>query len=293
VWIVLLALICSPRLARGGDPAVELSGTSAEDLGRKLDTVIDGSVPVWDARVLLHNIGSSGRREQVPKLKVIAETQWGPERQSVIFHALYGLMLLGESSEYFLTCAGGFRTNFPLARSAMWVLAYKPTQEIIDRMSSIYSAAGGPGPLAGPFSTARRLLDLSQRYAEMTSVDEKVTCLVPQVMRGWTLLGVESFDYEGGGLNPFSVWAKKELLTLSRQNPAEVAAAVRAYSRMKRGPENEDYFVRRGPEVAQWNEQARLHILEYVSAETRTEYERLRKAEEQAPKPDAPPPPAP
>jgi hypothetical protein len=293
VWIVLLALICSPRLARGGDPAVELSGTSAEDLGRKLDTTIDGSLGFWESRMLLQSVGRSGRREQIPKLKVIAETQWGPERRSVIFHALYGLMLLGESSEYFLTCAGGFRTNFPLAESAMWVLAYKPTQEIIDRMSSIYSAAGGPGPLAGPFSTARCLLDLSQRYAEMTAVDEKVACLVPRVMKGWSLIGVDSFDYQGGGLNPFSVWAKKELLRLSQQRPAAVAAYVRAFSRIERGPQNEDYFVRRGPEVAQWNEQARQYILEYVSEETRAEYERLRKAEEQAPKPGEPAPPAP
>jgi hypothetical protein len=285
-WLVALTV-------GAGEPTVDLSSTSAEELGKKLDAVIDGSLGFHESRVLLHSVGRGGRREQMPKLKVIAETQWGPERRELDFYALYSLMLLGEPTEYFLAKGEAFRANFWLAYYSMYVLAYEPTQEIVDRLSAIYDASGRQGMVQNPLGMARYVLDTSQHYAQLTDLEGRFAYLIPHVVTSWRPGGVEYYDHQFGAARPPSVWAKKELLKLSQQSPAAVAAQLRAYTRIKRSPKTEDYFVRRGPEVAQWNEDCRQYILEYVSAETRTEYERLRKAEEQAPKPDAPTPPAP
>lgn len=96
------------------------------------------AIAVDSAAEVIKTAAASGDRSFIPALKRIASARTTPGDDRVCFYALVALLKLGEPESFLYECAEGHARNRTLARTAIAVLARRPTprlEALLDRLN--------------------------------------------------------------------------------------------------------------------------------------------------------------
>ncbi len=241
-----------------------LDRASNEVVAEKLDAVLRGELDLMSARYVVQVAGSRGLRDQVPKLKLIAEAEAGREhRQSVVCDALHAIAKLEPSQDYLLANARDPASRKYLAYYSILLLAAQADDAILLQLRKI-KAESKDDDVKGAVARAEYVSFWSKRYADMASLDDKLEFLTGRLRGGWDISGVVVSE-PNGSRAPEVVWAKRQMLELSRTSPALVAAKLYAMAPSKESPILG---------AASFME----YVLRFVTEETRAEYKKLTEA---------------
>jgi hypothetical protein len=260
---ILLVSIAYANEGGQEEYATMINRATTDVLGNELDALLRGERDFERSRCLVQTVGRRSLREHFAKLRSIAEaTAKRDDQAKIAFDALHAISMLDESRQYLLQNAQEHQTNKFLAYYSILILAAEPREDVMGQLRRVREESKD-NQIQGALSIAEHMFALSQKYVKTSALDGKMHLLFEALRTGWNPIRVEENE-PTGNLNPEAVWAKKEILQLSRKYPAEVAGKLDALEQFDELTRESLLDYRR-------------YVLRFVAEEARAKYEDMEK----------------
>lgn len=236
--IALLGLMINAKATTTQEPNKESSNSQntvkpvQENIDYVLENIVDGKVDIGEVVSCVKQVGKTKDKKYIPALREITEVY--SKKQSIVsFFALYNLREIGESEDYFLAKAKNYKLDKRLAYYAITILAYDPTEVIVNTLKPISEdiKLEEYSPDKVSIQNAIRRVDYVYYYAkkleEIKNFKTRVEFVLDIVGSGCgSRLNFESKPNYGPNTDPLGVWSRQKLYLFSKANAELVAEEI-------------------------------------------------------------------
>lgn len=237
--IAFLGLMINAKATTTQEPKKENSNNQnttkpfQENIDYTLEEIVNGKVDVGEAISCVKQAGKTKNKKYISSLREIAEV-YSKKRHIVTFFALYNLREVGESQDYFLAKAKNHKLDKKLAYYSIAILAYDPTEVIVNTLKQISEdiKLEKYSPDNGSIQEAIRRVNNVYYYAkkleDIKGFKTRVELLLDIV--GSSGCGSRSdfssnFNY-GPNTDPLAIWSQQKLYLFSMENSELVAQTI-------------------------------------------------------------------